>query len=91
MAPNERELPNLLTQSNLSEGAISDGDTQLSHTKMKIPVSLERVKKSKTDFGIYPDNKKQHHVGSWRCLKIKFEELLTYYKLTEMFNTPSER
>ena len=53
LAPNERELSNLLTLSISSEGAISPMSSPTSSSENKSPVSLEYVKKSKTDF--FPD------------------------------------
>merc|ERR1712074_464085 len=49
LAPNERELSNLLTLLILSEGAISPTSSPTSSLENKSPVFLEYVKKSKTD------------------------------------------
>ena len=55
LAPNERELSNLLTLSISSKGAIALRSSETFSLENENPVSLEYVKKSKTDFDFFPD------------------------------------
>ena len=55
MAPNERKLSNLLTLSILLEATISPMRYSTLPYENENHVSLEYVKKSKTDFDFFPD------------------------------------
>ena len=56
LAPNERELSKLLTQSILFEGSFARSKAKTIAKENENHVSLEYVKKSKTDFDFLPDD-----------------------------------